>query len=155
MAQFIVPTPRALHNRATFGQSERTVAELPFFKLVNSCLVHSGGEGYTVAQIQGVSTKELVVVAINDDSFYEQALYTADHLWECGYWISFVGSRVPGKVGPAPTGPTLMYVCWDPQVLRNRGIPCPCWCCASPMHEKFDCVGCPKYTTYAKQLQRR
>lgn len=155
MAQFIVPTPRALHNRAAFGQGERPVAELPFFKLVNSYLVHSVGEGYTTAKILGVTTKELALIVINDNAFYEQALYVADHLWECGYYISFECSRIPGRIGPAPTGPTVMYVCWDPQVTKNRTTPCPCWTCPAPMREKLECIGCAKYDTYKSQIKKR
>lgn len=154
MGSHFLPTPSALHNRSTFGQAEKPIEELPFYSVVAAYLQNSMGEGFTAIQLSGGETRELAVITINDESFYEQSLGVAQHLWDMGYVVLYNRSRIPGRVGVAATGPTEMYICWGSDVIKKRTLPCPCWSCPMSFKEKLECQGCDKYTVYASGPRR-
>ena len=155
MGLHIIPPPRSLHNRAAFGRPEKPLNDLPFFSIVSSYLDNNMGEGYTTLSLFGVSSRELAAIAINTDEDYEQALDVAQYLWDVGYYVLFSPVRVPGRITDAPTGPTVMYICWSPELLKKRNVVCPCWTCPISFKEKRECLGCDKYRAFLSSQRRK
>ncbi len=149
-----IPTPRALHHRAEFGQKEASVGTLPFFSITKSYLTESSGEGYCSVNVNGHLSREVVSIVIPNDEFYAQALLVAQHLWDMGYAVFFVNEKLPAEAGNNH-GVPMVYICWGPEMLRRRGVVCPCWGCGLDFKDKKVCVGCPKYDTWVKQRGTR
>lgn len=145
-----VPTPRALHQRAEFGQREASVGCLPFFSIVKSYLTESTGESYCTVKVGLYTSKEVVNIVVPSEVFYEQALLVSQHLWDMGYYVYFTHPKLPGCIERDNDVPEV-YIVWHPDAVHLRGMPCPCWSCNLSFPEKKECVGCLQFTTWQKQ----
>lgn len=154
MEERVIPTPRSLHNRATFGHAEKSIANLPVLRVIQEYLYSSKGDGFMTVNFFGTETRELAVVALNDIDLYVQSLQVAQYLWDMGYYVSYGSPRIPGHVGPAVSGLPAMYICWNTDVVANRGMACPCWTCPITPAEKLECLGCDKYKVYLAHPRR-
>ena len=145
-----IPTPHALHQRAEFGQREVSVGNLPFFSIVKSYLTESTGESYCSLDVGGFITNEVVNIVVPSEAFYEQAMLVAQHLWDMGYLVFFTHPKVPGCIRP-DSGVPEVCISWKPEAVKRRGLVCPCWSCQLAYIGKKECVGCAKFTTWARQ----
>lgn len=145
-----IPTPRALHQRAEFGQREVSVGNLPFFSIVKSYLTESLGEGYCFIDIGGFTSREVVNIVIPCKVFYEQSMLVAQHLWDMGYYIAYKHPKLPGCI-PQDSGVPELYISWNPTLVNKRGLPCPCWACKLAYDAKHECAGCNAFSTWQKQ----
>lgn len=149
-----IPTPRALHQRAEFGQKEASVGCLPFFSIVKSYLTESPGESYCTIRVGHHTSKEVANVIVPNEVFYEQALLVCQHLWDMGYFVSIIHPKIPGYL-EKDSGVPEVYICWHPELVSHRGLPCPCWSCNLPFSDKKECVGCNQFITWNKQGGKR
>lgn len=140
-----IPSPRNMHERATFGVLEQDISSLPMYEVVCTYLQGNNGDGFDNAKISGIYTREVMTIPIPDMTCYEQLMTIAQYLWDTGYFVGFRFPKVPGgAVEPVDTMPS-MVICWDPAIIRRKQFACPCWVCAELFKQKMECAGCVKY----------
>lgn len=143
-----IPSPKAMHARTQLGTKEDPISELPMFQVVTTYLQSSKGDGYSSATICGVRTSEVVRVPISDAGCYEQVLLVAGYLWDIGYYVTIHNPRIPGGLQDKEHAAPELVICWDPQLIRRRQLPCPCWACVSEIEDKLSCIGCNKFFSW-------
>lgn len=152
MSDRFIPSPISLHKRHEFGHKENSIEELEFYRIVAVYLQDSLGDGYASLTFNGKETKEVAIISINTETFYEQSLAIAQYLWDIGYFVYFNNSRVP-KPRVSRFGCVELYISWDTDFIKKRGLLCPCWACPMSIQEKIECLGCDKHTVFLSSFR--
>lgn len=98
----------------------------------------------------GLETYEYIRVYITDRKTYNEAVQCCKYLWTIGFYTTIINPRIPVLESPSHIthSAVSVVVCWDGNVIEQRGDYPPCWDCAVVTSPSGYCKKCPQYNNW-------